>query len=168
MARSTRLKPPVAFQYPARVEVRRPRFHRSAALAYVDAGKLSRAARAEFEVGYLESECCRTPIMAVVRSGMVTALRVEACAECKPVRLTPELEAMLKSARRRIGVSDRPFRPLTVAQFMRGVAETIIVGPCQETCITIGGYGVCFFCCGIGSERWCSIRIVVPKEARAS
>lgn len=168
MARSTHVKTAAAFRYPARVEVRRPRFYRSASLAYIDAARLARAARAEFEVGRFETECCRTLVVAVVRRGMVTGLRVAACAECKPVRPTPELQALLKAARRRIGVPDRPFRPMPLAQFMNGVAETIVQGPCQETCITIGGYGVCFYCCGIGRERWCSIRIVVPKEAEAS
>ena len=165
MARSNRGKLVTTFRYPFRVEVRRPKFERSASLAYIDAAKLARAARAEFEVGHIEAGCCRKAVLAVVRRGMVTVLRVEACAQCKPVRITPELQALLKVAQRRIGRRrDGPFRPMSVAQFMSRTAETIIVGTCSEFCLTIGGYGVCVVCCGSGSSRFCFIRIVVPES----
>ncbi len=165
MARSNRGKLVTTFRYPIRVEVRRPKFERSASLAYIDVAKLGRAARAEFEVGHFEAGCCRKAVLAVVRRGVVTALRVEACEECKPVRLTPELQTMLNVAGRRIGRRrDAPFRPMPVAQFMTGVAYTIIEGTCSEVCFTIGGYGACVVCCGFDSSRWCFIRIVVPTS----
>jgi hypothetical protein len=164
MARSNRGKLLTTFRYPIRVEVRRPKFERSVSLAHIDVAKLSRAARAEFEVGHLEAGCCRKAVLAVVRRGMVTALRVEACAQCKPVRITPELQALLKVAQRRIGRRrDGPFRPMSVVQFMSKAIESIIVGTCSEFCLTIGGYGFCVVCCGVGSSRFCFIRIVVPK-----
>ena len=90
MAQPNRGKLVAAFRYPMRVEVRRPKFVRSASLAYIDAARVARAACAEFEVGHFDAGCCRKAVLAVVRRGMVTALRVEACAECKPVRLTPD------------------------------------------------------------------------------
>ena len=164
MARSNQGKLVATFRYPIRVEVRRPRFERSVSLAYIDVAKLARVARAEFEVGHFEAGCCRKAVLAVVRRGTVTALRVEACAQCTPVRMTPELQAMLKTAQRAMGRHrNRPFRPMSVAQFMSGVAETIVEGTCSEFCLTIGGYGVCFVCCGFGSTRFCFIRIVVPR-----
>jgi hypothetical protein len=164
MARSNQGKLVTTFRYPIRVDVRRPKFERSASLAYVDVAKLARAARAEFEVGHFEASCCRKTVLAVVRRGMVTALRVEACAECKPVRLTSELQAMLNVAQRRIGRRrEGPFRPMSVAQVMSRTAETIIEGTCSESCWTIGGYGFCVVCCGFGSSRFCFIRIVFPK-----
>ncbi len=168
MARSNRGKLVTTFRYPIRVEVRRPKFERSASLAYIDVAKLARAARAEFEVGHLEAGCCRKAVLAVVRRGMVTALRVEACAQCKPVRITPELQALLKVAQRRIGRRrNAPFRPMSVAQFMSRTTElTIVVGTCSESCFTIGGYGFCVVCCGFGSSRFCFIRIVVPRAQR--
>jgi hypothetical protein len=69
------------FRYPVRVEVRQPKFERSAALAYLDVAKLTRAVRAEFALGHIEAGRCRKAVLAVVRRGMVTALRVEDCAE---------------------------------------------------------------------------------------
>jgi len=127
MAASNRGKLVTAFRHPVRVEVRRPKFERSASLAYIDVAKLARAARAEFEVGHFEVGRCRRTVVAVVRRGVVTALRVEACAQCQPVRLTPERQALLKLARRRIGQrrAER-FRPMPVAQFMRGAAQAAI------------------------------------------
>ena len=164
MARSNQGKLVTTFRYPIRVDVRQPKFEWSASLAYIDVAKLARAARAEFEVGHFEAGCCRKTVLAVVRRGLVTALHVEACTECKPVRLTPELQAMLKVARRRTGRRrDGPFRHMPVAQFMSRVAYTIIEGTCSESCFTIGGYGFCVVCCGFGSSRFCFIRIVLPK-----
>ncbi len=159
MAQSNRGKLVTAFRYPSLVEVRQPRFERSASFAYLDIAKLTRAARAEFEVGHFEAGCCRKTILAVVRRGMVTTFRVEGCAQCKPVRLTPELQAVLKIARRRIGRRrDGPFRPMSVAQFCGGTVDSIIVGPCHEICfITILGYELCVFCCDYGGRPWCSI-----------
>jgi hypothetical protein len=162
MARSSRGKLVATFRYPIQVDVRRPKFERSASLAYIDVAKLARVARAEFEVGHFEAGCFRKAVLAVVRRGKVTALRVQACAQCKSVRLTPELRAMLKTAQRQIGRHrDGPFRPMSVARFMSGVAELIIEGTCSEFCLTVGGYGICFVCCGFGSTRFCFIRIVV-------
>jgi hypothetical protein len=164
MVRSHRGKQVITFRYPIRVEVRRPKFERSASLGYIDVAKLARAARAEFDVGHIDAGCCRKAVLAVVRRGMVSAFRVEACAQCKPVRLTPELQTLLKFARRRIGRRrDRPFRSMSVAQFMSGTAESIVEGTCSEFCLTVGGYGVCLVCCEWG-PRVCFIRIVVPTS----
>lgn len=147
-----------AFRYPIRVEVRRPKFERAASLAYIDVAKLARAARAEFELGHLEAGCCRKAVLGVVRRGMVTALRVEACAQCKPVRLTPELQAMLKVAQRRIGRrGDKPWRPMSVVQFMSGTAEIVVT--CREICITVWGYRLCLFCCRFAGRWDCFIYI---------
>ncbi len=159
MAQTNRGKLVATFQHPIRVEVRRPKFERSASLAHFDAAKLARAARAEFEVGHFEAGCCRQAVLAVVRRGMVTALRVGACTQHKPIRLTPELQTMLSSAQRRIGRHrDRPFRPMSVAQFMGkgGVAETIIEVACHEFCITVWGHEVCVVCCKSIGTWWCA------------
>ena len=152
MVRSDRGALVTTFRYPIRVEVRRPKFERSASLAYIDVAKLARAARAEFELGHFEAGCCRKAVLGVVRRGMVTALRVEACAQSKPVRLTPELQAVLKVAQRRLGRRrDRLFRPMSVARFMSGAAELVVT--CREFCITVWGHVICLFCCRFGG-RW--------------
>jgi len=157
MAQSNRGKPVTRFRYSSLVEVRRPRFKQSRLLAYVDVGKLSRAARAEFEVGHFEAGCCRTTVLAVVRRGTVTALRLEGCAERKPVRITPELKAVLKNAERRIRRGgDRPFRPMPVSQFIGSAAGLIIEGGCSEFCIiTVWGYTLCVICCRVNGARFC-------------
>ena len=161
MARSDRGKLVTSFRYPIRVEVRRPKFERSASLAYLDLAKLARAARAELEVGHFETVCCRKPVLAVIRRGVVTDLRVQACAECKPVRLTPERQALLRLARRRIGGRrEGRFRPMPVAQFINGPAALPFLGECHEICfITIFGYDICWFCCDVGGRPDCSIII---------
>jgi hypothetical protein len=146
------------FRHPSLVEVRRPKFKRSRVLAYLDVAKLTRAVRAEFEVGHFETGCCRMTVLAVVRKGIVTALRLKGCTDCKPVRLTPELQAALKIARRRIrrGRDRRPFRPVPVSQLVGSALGMIIDGGCEEYCfITILGYRLCVLCCKWNSQRWC-------------
>jgi hypothetical protein len=161
MARSDRGTLVTTFRYPIRVEVRRPKFERSASLAYIDVAKLARAARAEFELGHFEAGGCRKAVVGIVRRGMVTALRVEPCAQCKPVRLTPELQAVLKVAQRRIGRRrDGPFRPMSVARFMSRVAE--LVSDCYIICIG----RLCVYCCEIGPRWDCWIYISPDLEAR--
>ena len=158
MARSDRGTLVTTFRYPIRVEVRRPKFERAASLAYIDIAKLARTARAEFELGHLEAGCCRKAVLGVLRRGMVTALRVEACAQCKPVRLTPELQAMLKVAQRRIGRrGDKPWRPMSVVQFMRVVYLWV---DCRVFCVTIWGHRVCVVCCKVGGRWSCTISSV--------
>jgi hypothetical protein len=160
MARSNRGELVTTFQYPIRVEVRRPKFERSASLAYIDIARLARAARAEFELGHLEAGGCRKAVLGIVRRGMVTALRVEACAQCKPVRLTPELQAVLKVAQRRIGRRRAgPFRPMSVARFMSRGAE--LVADCYWICI----HRLCLYCCKIGMRWDCWIYISPGLEA---
>lgn len=160
MARSDPGTLVTTFRYPIRVEVRRPKFERSASLAYIDIAKVARAARAEFEVGHFEACRCRTAVLAVVRRGIVTGLRMEACAGCKPVRLTPELQAVLKAAHRRIGRRrDGTFRPMSVARFVRRTAE--LVADCHWICI----YRLCVYCCKIGPRWDCWIYISPGLEA---
>ena len=166
MARSNRGELVTTLRYPVRVEVRKPKFERSASLAYVDAAKLTRAARAEFEVGHFKTDGCRQAVLAVVRRGMVTGLRVEGCAGRKPVRPTPELQRLLSGAQRRIRRrGDKPFRPVSVVQFLgrSRVAETIIEEGCQEFCIiTIFGHDICIICCKAAGGPWYCGPIVHP------
>ena len=157
MAQSNRGTLVTRFRYSGVLEVRRPSFKQSRLLAYVDVAKLARVARAEFEVGHFEVGCGRTTVLAVVRRGMVTALRLEGCAECKPLRITPELKALLNRAERRMGRGrDRPFRPMPVSQFISKAAALIIEGGCSEFCIiTIFGYSLCVICCKVNGARFC-------------
>ena len=157
MAGSNRGELVTTLRYSVRVEVRRPKFERLASLAYVDAAKLTRAARAEFEVGHFTTDGCRQAVLAVVRRGMVTGLRVEACAGRKSIRLTPDLRKMLIRAQRRIRRRAKPLRPLTVAEFLgkSRVAEMIIEEGCREFCIiTIFGYDICVICCKTAGGPW--------------
>lgn len=169
MARSNRGELVTTLRYPVRVEVRRPRFERSTSLAYVDAARVTRAARAEFEVGHFETHGCRQPVLAVVRRGMVTGLRVEGCTPHTPSRLTPELQRMLNAAQRRTGRRrGKPFRPVPVAEFLgkSAIAQTVIEEGCQEICIiTIFGYDICVICCKVAGGPWYCGPIVRPALA---
>jgi hypothetical protein len=156
MAQSNRRTRVARFRYPSLVEVRRVAFKRSPFLSYLDIAKLTRATSVELEVGHFETGCCRTAVLAVVRRGIVKALRLERCTESKPVRLTPELQKMLKTAQRRIGGRDRPFRPMPVSQLISRALGEIIDEGCDEFCfITILGYEICVLCCKWGGQRWC-------------
>jgi hypothetical protein len=108
----------VPFKYEMTVEVRRLRLERSALLAYLDVEKLSRATKAEFEVGHVVAGRKRFSVRATVRKGIVTGLRSEGCcANCKTAKMSPQLRELLATARRRLDpTGGRPFRPIPVRQ----------------------------------------------------
>ena len=155
MAQSLRTKQEWAFQHPAPVRVKRLKIQRAASLGYLDVAKLSRAARAEFDFGYVKVGNSRSAVQAIVRKGMVVALRTELCANCQPARMTPELRQLLKAVSKRIGGGgSRPPRPIPVAMFLRQQQ------PERSECHLVCWWFTCFICCGFPSDpdSWsCSI-----------
>ena len=159
--RSTR--PLATFAHPVRVEVRRPAFELLASVPYLDVGRLTRAARAEFEVGQFGDGDCRALVRAVVRRGMVTELVAEPCPSHEPERASPELVRLLNTAARRAatGAARPPKLPVPVADFVsaaQGITVSTII--CIQVCVL----GFCFVCCQMAHfpGQWvCGKQVVV-------
>jgi hypothetical protein len=152
----------ITFEHSLKVTVRRPSLERASSLKYLDAGRLARAVKAEFEFGHLTAGCCRRSVYALVRKGMVVGFRMEGCTECKSVRLSTEIRSLIRAAQRRLGdPPDREWRPVPVVEFLQNTATIVIEGTCYLFCI----WGICIFCCsfGRGWGRHCSIIVLEPE-----
>ena len=120
---------------------------RAASLAYLDVEKLSRAAKAEFVIGQTVAGKSSRDVRAVVRKGMVVALEMEGCSDCKPMKLTPELKKVLNTALRKLNPKkDRFDKPIPVREFLAMEPE-IDRSHCFSFCFL--GYCIqCCWCCG--------------------
>lgn len=150
---------PLEFSHSVKVAVETPEFELLDAVSHLDVAALERAAKAEIEVGYVESGCCRQLVRAVIRKGMVVELKVEPCAgeELEP---SPDLVRLLEAARRTAGRGTRPGRlPLPVATFLASAAlVTVDVLVCVRVCFL----GVCATCCQLqGSDQWTCGRVTI-------
>ena len=114
-------------------------------------------------MGQLVFGRCRRTVRAIVRKGLVTALRVEDCKDCKSVRMSPDVRALLRSVQRRLKAGDhRPWRPIPVSEFLKDDDDTVS-GTCYLIFIRI--FNILFFCCKFegGFESKCTAVIVVPE-----
>lgn len=145
MAQSRRAGQAVVVRQTVELEVRRVDFKRAPSVAYLDVTKLSRARKAEFEVGHAVAGGATRTVYAIVRKGMVVGLRMEQCAECTPLDATPELIKAFEAARRKIDpAGGRPSRPVPVAEFLARPFE-----PERSHCWMFCIFGFCIICC------WC-------------
>jgi hypothetical protein len=137
---------------------------------HLNLDRLARATRAEVELGYVKSACCKRLVRAEVRKGMVTRIKLEPCGETK-IKKTPELTRLVNTAiRRAAGRGRRPSFPLPLRTFMRSAREIF-----EETiiCIHICFLGHCLWCCfyweGGGENPWgyidCNGWIIGPFPA---
>jgi hypothetical protein len=141
----------VVFQYPMEIEVRPLKIHRASSLAYLDAEKLSRAAKTEFDVGHVVVGATRRSVRATVRKGIVTGIRVEGCADCKPVEMSPQLRQLLMEARRRVNPrGPRPWRPVSVREYL--ASQHDVEMDCFYICFRPF---FCIWCCRTESEAFC-------------
>jgi hypothetical protein len=126
------------------VQVRQVPFEPFESIRHLDVDRLSRAARARFEVGQFEGGCCRRVVHAVVRKGMVTELEIEPCTKQTP--MTPELRKTVKAATKALA-KRRPGSkrlPMPVRAFLASPsALTIDTWGCFMICI----FGWCLICC---------------------
>ncbi len=136
------------FTYPTKVEVRQPEFERLGSVRHLDVNALSRAAKAEIELGYVNTCCDRQMLRAVISKGMVTGLRVDAPAQKNRSSISPEFAKMFKEARK-AALKSRPAGPrfpLPLKEFLKtSVADLEIQ---TLVCIRICLWGsFCITCC---------------------
>lgn len=150
---------PLTFSHSVNVAVETPEFKLLDAVSHLDVAALERAARAEIEVGYVESACCRQLVRAVIRKGMVVELKVELRAD-EELEPSPDLVRLLEAARRTAGRDARPGRlPMPVAAFL---ASAALISVDVLVCVRICFLGVCATCCQLqGSDEWTCGRVTI-------
>ncbi len=127
------------------VEVHRPEFELFESMQYLDVAKLEQAARAEIEVGYVETDCCRLIVRALIQKGKVTALRIEAPSKEKNAA-PPELKRLLNEIQRKApAIPERgPRLPVPVAVFLNNARGLSTEGVrCWQVCYK----ETCVICC---------------------
>jgi hypothetical protein len=112
-------------------------------LRRLDVRRLEKAAKARFEVGWFETGCGQRIVHAVVEKGRVARLEIEPCPD--PVRLTPEMRALVQAARKALWPKrTAAFRRVGVRDFISNAnGLTIEVYGCFTICI----FGWCLSCC---------------------
>jgi hypothetical protein len=149
----------LTFRHSVKVAVETPEFELLDAVSHLDVAALERAARAEIEVGYVASACCRQLVRAVIRKGMVVEMKVEPCAG-EALKASPELVRLLEAARRTVGRGGRPGRlPMPIAAFLASAARISVQ---VLVCVRICFFGVCVNCCHLeGSDDWICGRVTI-------
>jgi len=138
-------KSDITVEVPLKATIKRVPFQVSPSVAYLDADKLSKAAKAEINVGFFQYGGSRRNATAIIKKGMVERVQIEGCAECKPA--TPHLVRILKKA---LGYSGQPRkpRPVPVVEFLRDPIVILGTGP-SAGCYAIIREGSAEFCCFI-------------------
>jgi len=147
MARSAKSKKSAGkFEVSLDVAVVRPKFEVLESVRYLDAAKLERAARAEVEVGFVRTDCCRKIVRAVIRKGKVTALTLEEDSDEKGSRASPELALLLNEVERKApkGPGRGPRLPVPVAVFLKNPG---LFGGDSIRCWQVCYQNTCVICC---------------------
>lgn len=166
MARLAKSSRSATFSYPVKVQVAPAEFELLESVRHLDLSGLSRATRAEIELGYFNNDACRQLVRAIIRKGMVTDLQVEPCSDDQSARMSPELVRLLNAAQRR-GLSGRPRPgrlPVPVTQFFRTAPALIDI--VQLQCYVITFFGIRMVCCKDVNGKWsCSRRGLIIQPA---
>ena len=133
----------ITVEVPLKATIKRIPFQVSPSVAYLDAAKLSKAAKAEINIGFFQYGGSRRNATAIIKKGMVERVQIESCAQCKPA--TPQVLRILKKA---LGGSGQPkkLRPVPVVEFLRDPTLILGTGP-SAGCWAIIKDGSILFCC---------------------
>jgi hypothetical protein len=151
---------------PVTVQVREPEFRLLNSVRFLDVSALAKVARADVELGTVESACCRHTVYATIRKGMVIGLRTQPCTKENQTVVTPELKKLVTAALKRVRAKRRsaPKIPIPVVKFFR--SETIGLLIKTIVCVRICCFGWCFDCCrqvGPGDHPvFCGKVVVTP------
>jgi hypothetical protein len=142
--RSHRLPRSLVIHRKVAFTVREAPFRTFDTLKQLDVQRLTRAARARFEVGWFESGCSQRIVHAIVEKGRVTRLEIEPCPHS--VRMSAELRSVAQAARKALAARRRTAHslPVSVEHFLSNAAAFRID---IWGCFTICGFGYCLECC---------------------
>lgn len=155
------------YPYPLKVEIHAAEFEPYSSLPYLDVSKLGKGNH-KIEVGIVKGGCCGLKAFAIVKAGMVVAVKVEPCPESKKP-LSKKDRALVAAAYKQIGGRRPKWEPVSVKDFFGkpAVSERLgisIGGGCIDV---VWGDGTpesprhIITCCGTGERIVCSIRTVI-------
>jgi hypothetical protein len=146
MARSATARRTLIIRHPVKVTVEPLKIERAKSLAYLDVAKLGKAAKAQFDLGEVKVDGCRSAVRAIVRKGMVVGIAIDGCVGCGTDDVADDVLALLKSVQRKLGTGKGPDRPVPVEVFLRQVV------PERSRCHMFCFLGRCYICCGFPSD----------------
>ncbi len=132
-----------------------------ASVRNLDVEKLSRAKRAEIELGLVKTSCCEKIVRAIVRNGMVTEVRLDPGSPEKESAGVPmEVKRMLEAARRKFGKGQPPLRlPIPVRKILTDAP--LPPGLTVITCFQICFLSYCIDCCQQPTGAWICGRLTI-------
>jgi hypothetical protein len=135
--KTSRTRSLATLEYPVKVEIRAAEFEPYSALPYLDVSKLSKGSH-KIEVGFVKGGCCGLKAFAMVKAGMVVAVKIEPCPESKKP-LSKNLRALVDAAFKKSGARPPKWVPVSVEDFFGkpAVSERLsgsIGGGCIEIC----------------------------------
>jgi len=163
MARRAKSRTIATFKYPVKVEVREAEFELLASVRYLDKDALAKSKRAEFELGHVKSGCCGLLVVAIVKNGMVTGIRIEPPRKKNLLPRAPELSRLLKAIHRDVLKKRKGAArfPVPVQQFLSQEEG----GPAPAlgfTCVWVYFPWITILCCRVrGSPDWVCSRDII-------
>jgi hypothetical protein len=139
-------RPAAKFKFTLDVEVHRPEFELFESVRHLDLAKLQHSARAEIEVGTINTDCCRQIVRAVIRKDRVTALKIAAAPHGKLASAPPALRRLLSEIQRRAPKlpARSPRLPVSVAAFMNNPGR---ITTDSIRCWSVCYQNTCVICC---------------------
>jgi hypothetical protein len=152
-----RPRPLLSFNHPVQVTVRATKFKWLDSVRHLKIASLAKAARAEVEVGEVETGCCQHLVRAVIRKGMVTRLEIQPISKEARTPLGPDFRKLLAVVKRRLQATrpPQPRFPVPVPKFFEADRDPDPFGITVITCIEICVFGWCFSCCFHGDIAIC-------------
>jgi hypothetical protein len=156
-------------EYPVKVEIRAADFEPYSSLQYIDVSKLSKGNH-KLEVGLVKGGCCGLKAFAIIKAGMVVAVKFDPCLESKKP-LSKNHQAMVDAAYKKIVVRPK-WVPVSVeALFGKPVVSARlgiwINASCLQICwgdFTPESPRVCITCCSIQRDIVCDISRTVQVK----
>jgi hypothetical protein len=109
MPRPRKQQPLAILRRPIKAKIYRGKFRPFASIKYLDQAALRRAPKASVEIGTLHAPGVSVTLVALVRKGMVTAVKPLPCVGCTRRRPSmPKLKGLLTEAGQRIEALGKP------------------------------------------------------------
>jgi hypothetical protein len=146
------------YPYPLKVEIRAAEFEPYSSLRYLDVSKLSKGNH-KIEVGHVKGGCCGLRAFAIVKAGMVMAVKVEPCPESKRP-LSKNDRALVAAAYKKIGRRPPKWVPVSAEDFFASLPKIGVSHGCLTIewgdwtpespyylimCCDRGGFSKCYF-----------------------
>jgi hypothetical protein len=150
-------------EYPVKVEIRAAEFKPYSSLQYLDMSKL-RKGNHKIEIGFVKGGCCGLKAFAMIKAGMVAAVKFDPCQDSKKP-LSKNQQALVDAAYKKISARPQKWVPVSVEEFFGKPAVSarlsVSIGEgCMQICwgdFTPESPRICITCCSTGGGTVCDI-----------